>query len=185
MKKILSTILVIISIYPLGYYLMSWLLYEVVPFDNFLHTLLSIVWLIYILLSIVWLLGNCLGLIKFRLPSNLKELIYLIKKSLPILFATALIIVGIYPLGYYLMSWLLYDLSESSPLIALIGLIIYPIVYILYLVFWRIKYGQPISSEDARAWGSAVQKTLKICPHCLKKLPSVFTTKCPHCTADL
>lgn len=25
----------------------------------------------------------------------------------------------------------------------------------------------------------------KICPSCMKKLPSYLTTKCPHCTADL
>jgi len=28
-------------------------------------------------------------------------------------------------------------------------------------------------------------RAAKRCPHCMKSLPSYFTTKCPHCTADL
>jgi len=177
LKKIFYTILVIIGIYPLGWYLLI----------NFLLGS-DIAFYIYIsltLLSIVWLLGNCWGIIKLRLPSNLKELIYLIKKYQKELLSIVVVIIGIYPLGFYLMSWLLYDLSDSSPLIALIGLIIYPIVYIVVFLYLRIQYGAPISDEDFKAWGSAIQRVSKTCPNCFKKLPSIFTSKCPYCTSEL
>ena len=176
MKKIIITILLIIGIYPLGWYLL-------INFNQ-----LDIAWFIYFLyahLSIVWLLGNCWGIIKLRLPSNLKELIYLIKKYQKELLIIAYAIIGIYPLGFYLMPWLLNDLSDSSPLIALNGLIIYPIVYILGFLYLRIQYGPHISDEDFKAWGSAIQRVSKTCPNCFKKLPSIFTSKCPHCTSEL
>ena len=177
LKKIFYTILVILAIY-LSSWILTYISYIYRDFAFYIYFSL-------ILLSIVWLLGNCWGIIELRLPSNKKAIIQLIKKNQKALFSSALVIIGIYPIGFYLMSWLLYDLSISSPLIALIGLIIYPITWSVAFFYLRINYGPPISNEDAKSWGSAIQRVSKTCPNCFKKLPSIFTSKCPYCTSEL
>ena len=64
--------------------------------------------------------------------------------------------------------------------------------YILLLGIWLIA---AISATIARSANDEDYsladdvkggfRATKTCPHCFNKLPSYFTTKCPHCTADL
>lgn len=42
-----------------------------------------------------------------------------------------------------------------------------------------------IKGEDLRKNSKNITKAIGVCPKCLKKIPSYFTTKCPHCTADI
>ena len=86
------------------------------------------------------------------------------------------VIVGVYPLGYYLMSWLLYSFSETYSFLALIGLVLYPIIYIVNLFMYFV-----MSGADFEIGGKALQRALKICPHCLKKITSIFHSKMSSC----
>ena len=132
---------------------------------------------VFIGLSIVWLFSS--DKVRETLLSPRKIIIQLKKNKTSVLLFIG-VIVGVYPLGYYLMSWLLYSLLETHPFIALIGLVLYPIVYIVYLLIYF-----SVTGADFEIGGKALQRALKICPHCLKKIPSIFTSKCPHCTAEL
>ena len=179
MKKLLKTILVILLIY------MNWLAlvtsFEITRGSDFLLYLMLGLWMFVNILLIIWLFGNCWGIINIKLDKrdflgfmNMRE------NKIKIICIISLLI-AVYPLGYYFMSYLLYQLSETSPLISLIGLILYPIIWIICLFFMHVRWG----SEDLRYWGMGIQMALKTCPSCMKKLPSRFTTKCPYCTAEL
>jgi hypothetical protein len=47
------------------------------------------------------------------------------------------------------------------------------------MIIWRIQ------DDQMHFDGKKTLKYLKICPYCMKKLPSYFSSKCPYCTADL
>lgn len=66
-------------------------------------------------------------------------------------------------IGWILFYWFLY------------------VVINIIVVFWRMA--DP--GYDAKSDVKHAFKIAKKCPHCMKKLPSYFTSKCPHCTADL
>ena len=63
--------------------------------------------------------------------------------------------------------------------------------YVLYWVFYTIinivvllwRMAEP--DYDAKADARQSFRIAKKCRYCMKKLPSYFTSKCPHCTADL
>ena len=128
-------------------------------------------------LSIVWFFSSDKVRETLLIP---KKIIIQLKKNKIIVLLFLGVIVGVYPLGYYLMSWLLYSFSETYSFLALIGLVLYPIIYIVNLFMYFV-----MSGADFEIGGKALQRALKICPHCLKKIPSIFTSKCPHCTVDL
>ena len=63
-------------------------------------------------------------------------------------------------------------------------IILYWILYIIInivVLLWRIA--EP--DYDAKADVKQAFMIAKKCRYCMKKLPSYFTSKCPHCTADL
>jgi hypothetical protein len=66
-------------------------------------------------------------------------------------------------IGNYAMYWLFYAIINIA------------------VVIWRMT--EP--HYDAKADVKQAFKIAKKCPHCMKKLPSYFSSKCPHCTADL
>ena len=58
---------------------------------------------------------------------------------------------------------------------------IFYIVINIIVAGWRMNEpGYDAEADAKNAW-----RVLKTCPHCMKKLPSYFTSKCPHCTANL
>lgn len=64
-------------------------------------------------------------------------------------------------------------------------LFLYALVFLgvnFYIVGWRYA---DMSSEEIKDDAKNAMAMAKICPNCLKKLPSRMTKKCPHCTADL
>jgi hypothetical protein len=70
--------------------------------------------------------------------------------------------------------------SETSLWWVLFYWIGYIIVNIIVAI-WRMQDpGYDVKSDMRHAF-----KIAKKCPYCMKKLPSYFTSKCPHCTADL
>jgi glucan phosphoethanolaminetransferase (alkaline phosphatase superfamily) len=60
--------------------------------------------------------------------------------------------------------------------------IIFWIVAFLASAFWRMA---DMSADEIRDDAHHAMKMAKKCRYCLKKLPSYYTAKCPHCTADL
>jgi hypothetical protein len=65
---------------------------------------------------------------------------------------------------------------------------------LLYGLFWLIVtigmilftiIGRDLTDEQLAAEGRSFSKAFRRCPKCLKKIPSYFTIKCPHCTADI
>jgi hypothetical protein len=70
------------------------------------------------------------------------------------------------------------DGGIESDMDAFLFLII-PIIWIIAGFWMFISMGG--TKEDVNL-GLRINK---ICPYCMKKLPSYLTTKCPHCTADL
>ena len=64
-------------------------------------------------------------------------------------------------------------------------LLLYIFLWIVAVVasfFWAL-FGTPPSARSADV--NMGMKILGVCRYCGKKLPSFFTAKCPHCTADL
>ena len=60
-------------------------------------------------------------------------------------------------------------------------MVIFWIVINIIVAGWRMNEpGYDANADAKNAW-----RVLKTCPHCMKKLPSYFTSKCPHCTANL
>ena len=55
------------------------------------------------------------------------------------------------------------------------------IIINIVVLLWRMA--EP--GYDAKADVEQAFRVAKKCRHCMKKLPSYFTSKCPHCTADL
>ena len=50
-----------------------------------------------------------------------------------------------------------------------------------FFILWiRISNEEGMESDVKGAF-----RGLKMCPYCRKRLPSILTSKCPHCTADL
>ena len=60
--------------------------------------------------------------------------------------------------------------------------IIFAIAAIVAAAVWRMV---DMSADEMKADFKQAMAMSKRCPRCLKKLPSYFTSKCPHCTADL
>jgi len=71
-----------------------------------------------------------------------------------------------------------FDSGVESDMDAFLFLII-PIIWIIAGFWMFISMGG--TKEDV----NTALRINKICPSCMKKLPSYLTTKCPHCTADL
>ena len=183
MKKILKTIAVVLLIY------MSWLALSrtmsssTILDSAFLSGLLVVLFFSINTLLIVWLLGNCWEIINIKLDKrDFFDFINNRENKIKIICIISLFL-AVYPFGYNFMGYLLYQLMETSPLISLIGLILYPIIWIICFFICYIQLGS--GSEDAKYWGIGIQMALKTCPSCMKKLPSRFTAKCPYCTAEL
>ena len=70
---------------------------------------IMIIYLVFLGLSIVWLFSS--DKVRETLLSPRKIIIQLKKNKTSVLLFIG-VIVGVYPLGYYLMSWLLYSLSS-------------------------------------------------------------------------
>jgi len=63
---------------------------------------------------------------------------------------------------------------------------------LLYIIFYAVAFlGSAVwrmvdmSADEIRDDVRNAMKMANKCRHCLKKLPSYYTAKCPHCTADL
>ena len=66
----------------------------------------------------------------------------------------------------------------------IVWILFYWVFYILIniiVILWRMADPDYDAESDIKH----AFKIAKKCPHCMKKLPSYFTSKCPHCTADL
>ena len=80
-----------------------------------------------------------------------------------LLFIGVIYIDSDWGLGWVLLYWILY------------------IVINTVVVIWRMTDPDyDIKSDVKHSF-----KIAKKCPNCMKSLPSYFTSKCPHCTADL
>jgi hypothetical protein len=81
--------------------------------------------------------------------------------------------------GLYGFS-IVWDATES-----LLAFLLYGLVYIavnIWSAVWRMV---DMSADEMKGDFKHAMAMSKRCPSCLKKLPSYFTSKCPHCTADL
>jgi len=83
---------------------------------------------------------------------------------------------------YYFLSdvqrWYKYD----NGLLYTLVYIIFWILAFLASAFWRMT---DMSADEIRDDVHHTLKMAKKCRYCLKKLPSYYSTTCPHCTADL
>jgi len=81
--------------------------------------------------------------------------------------------------GLYGFS-IVWDATES-----LLAFLLYGLVFIavnIWSAMWRMA---DMSADEIRDDAHHAMKMAKKCRYCLKKLPSYYTAKCPHCTADL
>ena len=63
--------------------------------------------------------------------------------------------------------------------------VIYMLVWFIAVIvsgFWKMMYTPPSEVKKDVELG---MKIMGVCRYCGKKLPSFFTGRCPHCTADL
>ena len=82
----------------------------------------------------------------------------------------------------YIYFKALFDWGSDDGFLFYIDAILFlplPLVWI-FLVFWMLGEGGATKKDFDRGF-----KINKTCPRCFKKLPSMFSSKCPHCTADL
>jgi hypothetical protein len=92
------------------------------------------------------------------------------------------LLVQIYTLGGGLYAFSLIAEATDTNLLVLL---LYVLVFIgvnIYIVGWRMA---DMSASEIREDAKNAMSMAKICPNCLKKLPSRMSKKCPHCTADL
>ena len=86
--------------------------------------------------------------------------------------------------GLKAQSWEYFDENEGMHLLFILFYGLFWIITLVVMYILNFTYAG-LSGEQIKAQGRDVSKVLKRCPKCTKKIPSYFTTKCPHCTADI
>jgi hypothetical protein len=86
--------------------------------------------------------------------------------------------------GLNALGWEYFDENEEMSLLFLLFYGLFWIIVTIALIGFQLAFSD-VTPKQAKAQGSNVSKILKRCPKCTKKIPSYFTTKCPHCTADI
>lgn len=86
-------------------------------------------------------------------------------------------LISLFVLGYY--GFVVMKEFKSLSLIFLYWL--FYIIINLITAGWRMMDNDYDAERDVKN----AFKIVKKCPHCMKSLPSYFTSKCPHCTQDL
>ena len=110
-------------------------------------------------------------------------LIWLVVKGVSVKFfkfviQTLILFGGIYFLITDVQHWHKYEYG----LLYILFYIIFYLIAVIAAGVWRMV---DMSSDEIKADVKNAIAMSKRCPRCLKKLPSYFTSKCPHCTADL